>query len=389
MKIKVKTLEYLYCILYFIWGLFTQINLTVNIKNFNFSGISFYLNVAIIMGLAVLYVLNFSIQPNYEVSVKNFFLFILFLICLVYTFKNIYGLPFLTGYIFLLVGKNFDFKLVIKTFLCFSILVFIGTILLSHFNIISTQLSYGARYRNSLGFAFVSFPAQIFFFITCSYLVVRNYNIKYFELIILGLINILLYRITQTRDPFYLSIILLGYLTLSKITGYKLRLYKIKIFSFIEEYIYLIIPCILGMLLFICPKNIFYILNDILSNRLVLSQNAIETYGIRPFGTSIHFLTSYNWLGQITGQYNFIDSAYVQLLVGNGYVFTFLLLYFLTVINKRVRQNNDIFLLGVLCVIAIHGMFDPQFILPWYSPFILIAGKYFMTETKEKKESLI
>ena len=67
------------------------------------------------------------------------------------------------------------------------------------------------------------------------------------------------------------------------------------------------------MLLFICPKNIFYILNDILSNRLVLSQNAIETYGIRPFGTSIHFLTSYNWLGQITGQYNFIDSAYVQL----------------------------------------------------------------------------
>ena len=111
MKIKVKTLEYLYCILYFIWGLFTQINLTVNIKNFNFSGISFYLNVAIIMGLAVLYVLNFSIQPNYEVSVKNFFLFILFLICLVYTFKNIYGLPFLTGYIFVLVGKNFDFKL--------------------------------------------------------------------------------------------------------------------------------------------------------------------------------------------------------------------------------------------------------------------------------------
>src|SRR5699024_12458357 len=128
--------------------------------------------VAIIMGLAVLYVLNFSIQPNYEVSVKNFFLFILFLICLVYTFKNIYGLPFLTGYIFLLVGKNFDFKLVIKIFLCFSIFVFIVTILLSHFNIISSYLSYVEWYRISLGFALISFTVQIFFFITCFFLLI-------------------------------------------------------------------------------------------------------------------------------------------------------------------------------------------------------------------------
>ena len=79
----------------------------------------------------------------------------------------------------------------------------------------------------------------------------------------------------------------------------------------------------------------------------------------------------------VSNNYDFIDSSYFQMLLVNGWLFFGIILILFTQVCREAIKQKNIFLSIALCLIAIHSMFDPQLLMPWYSPFCLLLGNTF------------
>ncbi|MBM6959198.1 polysaccharide polymerase, partial [Lactobacillus gallinarum] len=124
------------------------------------------------------------------------------------------------------------------------------------------------------------------------------------------------------------------------------------------------------------PATIFTKLDKALSGRLNLNVAAFQNWGIHFLGQKVKF-TTVSAFGNRAVNYNYIDSSYFQNLIVNGWAFTAIIIIgFMFLCIRTVKEKKDI-LAVALMIVAIHAMFDPQLIWPWFSPFSLFIGKLF------------
>jgi len=109
----------------------------------------------------------------------------------------------------------------------------------------------------------------------------------------------------------------------------------------------------------------------------------MKSFGVTAFGQKVNFITL-DIFGNYSGQYNYIDSSYIQSLVVNGWIYTALIIYLFTYITKWAVSHRYELLAAFLVLAAIQGMFDPQMFVLWYSPFAIIIGKSFDSEVQSK-----
>lgn len=379
---------------YFIWGLFSQINNTVNIR-FNLENtIATLLNIILILTLFFCLLLIVG-KHEANISMYKCLYFTLLLVFIVFISKNQTNLStFLAIFSLILIGGNFNFNKILKIFLIFTGLVLVGVIGLSILNKIPPALLVGQnlRMRSSLGFSYYTYSAQLLFYFTLAYLVYKSSNISYAELICLMLANIYVFYNTNTRNPYILSMIFILYVFLDKILKFKIDLLKFRIFKILFSFIFPICFLILIYITFYLPIGIFEEINEALSGRLSLNVLGFQTWGIHVFGQKIVFNT-FTSTGMVSNYYNFVDSSYFQNLLVNGWVFIGIILILWILVCKNAVRHKQTYLCIALSLIAIHSMFDPQMLVPWYSPFCLLLGQPFSVNVndtmffKEKKLS--
>lgn len=367
-----------FLLLYFIWGLYFQVQNTVNINIPNTQVIGGIVNTLVLIIGMLLYLLRLG-GKKFKLSYSEVIEIIILLGMGILVAKNQFGLTGLTIFMIILLASYVNFYSVVKDYVMFTTLVLFFTILLNKISIIPSFVTIDSiRIRNSLGFRYVTFGAVIFFFYILAYVVYRNTNIKYSELFILELINVIIFSAVRANDPFILSSLFLLYTFFIKLSKNKINYNKLRVIKFIVRNIYIISFLLIFVLTFCLPQNLFQEINGILSGRLSLNYQNIIHYGIKFFGQNIHFETyDATTMNLNLIQYNYVDSFYFQnlLLYGWPFLLNFLLI-FTILMNKLIHDKNNL-LTGAFVIMALQAMFEPQLLWIWYTPFPLIIGQIF------------
>lgn len=367
-----------FLLLYFIWGLYFQVQNTVNINIPNTQIIGGIVNTLVLIVGMLLYFWRLG-EKDFKLSYSEVIEIIILLGMGILVAKNQFGLTGLTIFMIILLASYVNFYSVVKGYLIFTTLVLFFTIFLNKISFIPSFVTIDSiRIRNSLGFRYVTFGAVIFFFYILAYVVYRNTNIKYSELFVLELINVIIFSAVRANDPFILSSLFLLYAFFIKLSKNKINYNKLSVIKFIERNIYIISFLLILVLTFCLPQNLFQEINGILSGRLSLNYQNIIHYGIKFFGQNIHFQTyDATTINPNLIQYNYVDSFYFQNLLLYGWPFLLSFLIIFTILMNKLIHDKDNLLIGAFVIMALQAMFEPQLLWIWYTPFPLIIGQIF------------
>ena len=309
-----------------------------------------------------------------------------FFIAMFIVAKNRDGLLDINVLLLVFSARDIDFRKLLGTFSLATFLVLCLTIYASQKGIIANMfMNADGGYRFSLGFNYVSFASQRLFFALCTYLMFRGKRISYLELSALLLATIYMYQQTSTSSPFYLSILILAYALFSlKIIkkGFIIENLWMKI---IAKYGFVLALIITLYFCFYSSGNLFHLVDQFTHNRLRLSVEGFQNFGVSWLGQHITFTTT-DIFGNFTSNYNFIDSSFVQLLVIDGLIVSAFMLFALTKVMKYFITIQKDIVLACLGIMIIHGMFDPQMLVLRYSPLILFISRLFIMNTDNKIE---
>lgn len=364
--------------LYFLWGAFFLVYKTVNIpKPPILDKFRLLLNLAVLAALLFLILLDWikDWQKGYysKILFSGIFLAIAFIVK-----GHGDGWLSLVMFVFLLASASINFNYILSAFLGFSGLVMMGSFFLSSRgvnilrNFISVRAGHGAI-RYSLGFNWVTNPAQLAFFFVAAYVVLRNKKTTYWEMLLLELVSGYIYFYTDTINPFLLTTVLLAYMAFERFRAFKPLFLRVQFFKSVLSYPFALAAALMFMGAMLPQGRVFQLLNRVFNRRFWLSYNGLVEYGIHPFGQRIVFRNQSEQGGFLAG-YNYVDSSYIQYTLLYGIFFMLLIIIALSLVTRNVVSENNELLAVVLAILAIHAMFDPQLLWLWYSPFAMLIG---------------
>ncbi|MDN6576882.1 MAG: polysaccharide biosynthesis protein [Lactiplantibacillus plantarum] len=232
--------------------------------------------------------------------------------------------------------------------------------------------------RQSFGVVYTTdFAAHIFYLCAAYlYLLARRFRLVALLPVLFGLAMI--YQFTKTMTDVIALLVLIS-LYLVYIYRRQLRWLRPMI-----RYSFLMLPLASGLIIglsniFNYQDRLLVALNNTLSTRLALGNNALLAYGVKLFGQAPipingwggdRFETFTNGVGDAT--YFFIDSSFLNMLISYGLLLTLIIIIGMTwFLYQRTRQHD--YLLPVIFVaIAISSMFDQHFLEVTYNVFILM-----------------
>ena len=340
-----------------------------------------------ILLLLIKELINFSKTLHYfKFQWKQLLIVLVFFIVMSIVSKNRDGILNINVLFLVFSARDIDFRKLLGTFSAATFLVLCLTIYASQKDIIANMfMNADGGYRFSLGFNYVSFASQRLFFALCSYLMYRGKKISYLELLALLLTTIYMYQQTSTSSPFYLSILILTYALFSiKIFKKKLIIGSFWTKTLVQNGFILALAIILYFC-FYSSGNLFHFVDEFTHNRLRLSVEGFQNFGVHLFGQRISFSTL-DIFGNFASNYNYIDSSFVQLLVIDGLIVSAFMLFALTKVMRYFVSIRKDIVLACLGIMIIHGMFDPQMLVLRYSPLILFISRLFIMNPDNKIE---
>ena len=332
-----------------------------------------------IFALLIKELMNLSKTLNYfRFHWKQLLTVTAFFLAMFIVAKNRDGMLDINVLLLVFSARDIDFRKLLGTFSLATFLVLCLTIYASQKGIIANMfMNADGGYRFSLGFNYVSFASQRLFFALCTYLMFRGKRISYLELLGLLLATIYMYQQTSTSSPFYLSILILTYALLS------IKIFKKEFIignfwtKTLVQYGFILALVIILYFCFYSSGNLFHLVDQFTHNRLRLSVNGFQNFGVSWLGQPISF-TTLDMFGNFTSNYNYIDSSFVQLLVIDGLIVSVFMLFALTKVMRYFVSIQKDIVLACLGIMIIHGMFDPQMLVLRYSPLILFISRLFI-----------
>ncbi|EQM53776.1 polysaccharide biosynthesis protein [Lactiplantibacillus plantarum EGD-AQ4] len=235
--------------------------------------------------------------------------------------------------------------------------------------------------RQSFGVVYTTDFAAHIFYLCAAYLYLQARRFRLVMLIpaLLGLVVV--YQFTKTMtDTIALVVLISGYL----VYVYRRKHRHVKWLRPLLRYSFLTLPIASGLMIglsniFNYQDKLLATLNDALSTRLALGQNALLAYGVKLFGQSP---IPINGWGGDRGQtvasgvgdatYFFIDSSFLNMLISYGLLFTVIVIAGITWFLYQRTRHNDYLLPVIMMAIAISSMFDQHFLEVTYNSFILM-----------------
>lgn len=263
--------------------------------------------------------------------------------------------------------KDMDYKKIIKMCLyiyaiCFSIIIIFSLLEI----IPDWTYTRGKTIRHSLGFYYATSTISILLLIVLMYFYIRRTDFNYLELTALEVINIFIYKYTDGRLGGILITSILLIMAISKIKIIKKIILNDKCFKLLK-FISYVIPtflfCIMIILSILYAKDLKIIndINELLSQRIKWSYNAIQKYPVKLFGNDIEWV-GFGGQGYVSFEqkaYNYVDSAYIKIIFDYGIVGTFIILYMYTRTLIKSINERDYYLYFTLIFILIWSLIEP------------------------------
>lgn len=368
MKITIKLSELLYFSAFFIWLVFNFVAQTNLV--YKFPSIYRYRIVAMVVCIVIL-IAKLLLEKHTRRFLLIFFLAICLAITIAISTNKIFdGLTIISTIMLIVSVKNINFRKVLVFWSVSTVLFMLFVFILLKLGIIENTLriQLGGRYRFSQGYQFVSLGANYLFHITLVYLYLRRDRIRFWEIMLLGIVNYYFYINTDTKSAFFLSILALivVYLFRNKEINQK----TLKVTGLIVWTAGVIVPVVLTY--FYNPSiKFFQTLNTTLTGRLSLGHKTMLLYGVDLFGQRIDWELQQRSTS-VFDDYLYVDSSFVNILLHYGVILLFVIWLSYYLLIKRGYFNTVEML--VFIVLILHSMFDPQFFELMYNPLLLLIG---------------
>lgn len=309
-------------------------------------------------------------------------------VLIVYYYSRYTWVVFL--FLFLLACADVCFQDILRTYLWTNGIGIAIVVMSSVWELIPARNSITEeRQRYAIGFDYVTTGANYWMYWVLAYTCFRKKKITLVEAVILEAITWLFYVLTDTKNAFAIA-------TLAIIAALFLKVWNGRlgrdIFTFFIKNMTILGTCLMGGLIYFFDKSEFVstTVNDLLTNRLSLSYEGIQNYGIHLFGQAIEWVggTVYYDTETDFSSYNYVDSSYIQILLSYGIIFLIVLLIGYHLLGKRIVERQEWYLGLVIVLSAVHSMFDPQLLWLQYDVFILCLGYLFITDKDRQMQYL-
>lgn len=259
------------------------------------------------------------------------------------------------------------FNFCIKTFMLFmTVALAKGGVLLNHIFV-----NRGAD-RQGLGFAWTTYAPIMYFFIVLEYIYLRKGKMKLIEYLILEGINIWFYIMTDTTMTFALSTLAIVLFAISSNSEATVR-FTLRLKGIIISSPFIIAVFSIFIHAAYKEKSTFWVnLNEFLHNRLKLGFNGIREYGITLWGQSI------KWIGnglydRPDAKYNYVDCAYLQLLLQYGLVILVVVLALYSLILYKAYKAKEYGLIWIIVFSLLLCITEPRLMVLVFNPFPMLA----------------
>lgn len=329
--------------------------------------------------LALAFFFNGKIS-SYKIVAIIIFLPILSLVSL----KSGHFQALFTLFLLIITVSNVNLNSVFKLHCYFLVIMMFAVAVSFKLGILPQRLVFrGTTVRYFLGYDYTSFFLNYLFHLICIGIFVFRDKIPYLVIFILAYINNVGYQLTDTKSAYYLSLCALILWFFYKMFRNHVIMERIDSLSPIIESLSVMLACgtIVFLSYFYNGSFIFTYLDRILTNRLSLSKAAIDLYGIHLWGNRVEWYFGTDF----TSTYLFVDSSFVNILINYGVVFLVCICIAYFILAKKNIYSDRYYILG-LVLIVVHSMFDPQFLLISYNPFILFLGLVFEKSMYHSKE---
>ncbi|RHP66844.1 hypothetical protein DXA59_14645 [Clostridium sp. OF03-18AA] len=280
--------------------------------------------------------------------------------------------------IFIYCGRNVSFLKVAKFTFTINSVALIFTVGSAYLGIIPNYVEItDGRYREYIGFTYALYPAAILFDITALTIYIRKQKIKMLELLILFLINWIIFKKTNARLSFYMSLLMIAGAAFWKFFPSVLEKSRILHWGMISSYIIAFLSSY--YLIYNYNPDIVWLerLNKIFNNRLELAHKSLELYG-----TSLIGKNNMEWIGnglnssgkKLTGSYLWVDNLYISNLQKFGILVAVIIIVLLTITLIKAFKIKDYYLMYILTFIAGRYMIDDLFLYLHYNTFWLATG---------------
>lgn len=283
-------------------------------------------------------------------------------------------------------AKDVNSRTIIKITLILQTIIVAVFVVLSQIGIIVDMIANAeTRARHMLGFEWANTVPTLFFFMVLSYIYLRKEKLRLIEIIIIELINLWLYIMTDTRMSFLLLSLVLVYVFFMKLHWQNHTRFRNKWLVLMPS-----VVCVFSLALHWMYNEgnaVWDRLNMLLSRRLAYGYSGIHTYGIHLFGTPIE------WVGFGLGApadatYNYVDCSYLKILLSNGIVFLVLIILAYTYVMYKAVKINDLYLQTALLAILIFSITEPRLFHFAYNPFPILALSLWGTDKIRAEKSI-
>lgn len=291
---------------------------------------------------------------------KQTLLFIL--LCLLLTiYSSLYNPSnLLLILLILFTSRNIDIKHISYISVIVITVMFLVIILLSQFDIILNDISYrGSIKRYSLGFIGRTYASYFVLAILAYYGISAYPKYNKYILFIILLLNIYIYVMTNTRNSFYLSLILICYLFVNR-NSFKSLISSISIFVF---------PACIGLMyvlsfIYDSSNPILVKINDFMSYRLAYAHDVLLNNRITFFGSQIDWTQS-----------KIVDCSYIRILLDYG-IIGFIVIISIQLLAVFYAHKTINIYYKLLCIIfAINFSFDPTIYTIYLNPLLFLGTK--------------
>ena len=284
----------------------------------------------------------------------------------------------------------YDFKKIAKTYLYASALLMMLAWMLSITGKIANIWVWReGKLRYSIGYVYPLETMSHFLFMILAYIYIVGKKFKAKDFLVINMISILLYYITEARASFAL-------IFLSSLAAFLYA--KINM----EKLLKVIFPWIGYLLLAVCvlfslgggiayseSSSLLVKIDSVISHRFEMMRNAFTNYGFSLFCKKIEWV-GYGGLNdaivETAGRYNFVDCAYAKMLLDYGIIFSILVLIGYAVIYYTASKAQDYALIIAISVVLVISVMEPRLVSIEMNPFVVLLGSFFLYSRGNKKK---
>lgn len=232
------------------------------------------------------------------------------------------------------------------------------------------------RPRHSLGFEWASIAPTIMLHCLLAYIYLKREKTNIAILAMFGAASASLYRLTDSRIPFFISMTIILFFSYEKYNRKRWQISR----KVNKLFVSLPILCFMVSMIIGLTYNrdnvIWKSLNALLSDRLWLQHNALDYWGIPLFGKEIELIgysikTISNGAAS-SSTYNYVDCSYIQITLYYGVFFSFLILGIYVSIIRSYIKRNDYYVVWIITFILLVSLTEPRLINFAYNPFPIL-----------------